>query len=87
LTRVSDCCWDDEVLGRPVNVADGDSLCPIANLAAGMVLKEPITTLAGAVLLPTGEVLTMEQVARVQKLHAQGVLSTDTVGIDSPPAT
>jgi response regulator RpfG family c-di-GMP phosphodiesterase len=77
---------EDEINGRPARpTPEDDRLCTIANLAPGMVLGEAITTLAGGVLLKAGEVLTPEQVARVQRLHADGVLSKDMVEIDSRP--
>jgi response regulator RpfG family c-di-GMP phosphodiesterase len=76
---------DAEIMGRPTRVMGGDErLRTIGDLAPGMVLAEPITTVSGAVLLHTAEVLTAEHVARVQKLHSDGVLSKDSVEIESP---
>jgi response regulator RpfG family c-di-GMP phosphodiesterase len=75
---------DAEIMGRPMDLAPGDErLRSIADLAPGMVLAEPITTVSGAVLLRSSEVLTAEHVARVRKLQSEGVLSKDSVEIES----
>lgn len=51
----------------------------VQQLRSGMRLGEPIVTTAGAVLIVAGEVLTAEQVGRIQAMSASGALETFAV--------
>jgi hypothetical protein len=75
---------EDEVVGRPLPLRSANQRrYSISDLAPGMVLSEPIRTAAGAILLQTAEVLTVEHIARLQNLVGRGVLTMDSVAIET----
>jgi len=68
---------DREISGEPEPLLDVRT--PIEALEPGMRLEEAVKTTAGAVLIRPGEVLSADQIARLQSLAGGGALATDAV--------
>jgi response regulator RpfG family c-di-GMP phosphodiesterase len=78
----------DELSGAPMptDTPRGGARVAVENLREGMILAEPILTTSGSVLLPDGEMLTADQVARVVSFSVNAVLRTTSVAIEGAVA-
>jgi response regulator RpfG family c-di-GMP phosphodiesterase len=74
-----------ELENRPVTPPHSGTDIRLDQLRPGHELAGPIRSIAGAVLVNVGEVLSEELLSRIQALAAAGVLAPDRVRITQPP--
>jgi HD-GYP domain-containing protein (c-di-GMP phosphodiesterase class II) len=73
-----------ELSGAPMPAEVRDGHVAVEDLRVGMVLGEAIKTTSGSILLPEGETLTEDHVARIGSFSANAVLLTRSVSIVVP---